>query len=154
MDYNITDKDRLSGRFSFSRPVVFQAPLFGMAGGDGPGGAFMGTGIQKTYSGGLNYDRIFSPTLVVEFRLGVSHYHNEAQPSDYGTNDSTDLGIPGVNISQFTSGIVGIQINDGFSNPVVGYSASLPWVRPKPTSTSSTPGPRPRAITPSSGASI
>jgi hypothetical protein len=27
----------------FSRPVVFQAPLFGMAGGDGPGTAFMGT---------------------------------------------------------------------------------------------------------------
>ena len=34
-----------------------------------------------------------------------------------------------MNISQFTSGMVGIQINDGFSNPVVGYSASLPWIR-------------------------
>jgi hypothetical protein len=129
VDYNITDKDRLSGRFSYSRPVVFQAPLFGMAGGDGPGTAFMGTGTQKTYSSGINYDRIISPTLVAEVRLGISHYHNEAQPSDYGSNDSSNLGIPGVNISQFTSGMVGIQINDGFSNPVVGYSASLPWVR-------------------------
>ena len=129
LDYNLTDKDRLSGRFSYSKPVVFQAPLFGMAGGDGPGGAFMGTAEQKTYSGGINYDRVLSPSLVTEVRLAVSHYHNEAQPSDYGSNDSTNLGIPGVNISQFTSGIVGIQINDGFSNPVVGYSASLPWVR-------------------------
>jgi len=128
-DYNITDKDRLSGRFSFSHPVVFQAPLFGTAGGDGPGGAFMGTGTQKTYSSNVNYNHVFSPTLVGELRLAVSHYHNEAQPSDYGSTDSTKLGIPGVNISQFTSGIVGIQINDGFSNPVVGYSASLPWVR-------------------------
>lgn len=129
LDYNITEKDRLSGRFSYSKPVVFQAPLFGSAGGDGPGGAFMGTGTQKTYVSGINYDRIVSPTLVAEFRLGITHYHNEAVPSDYGTNDSTNLGIPGVNISQFTSGMVGIQINDGFSNPVVGYSASLPWIR-------------------------
>jgi hypothetical protein len=129
VDYNITDKDRLSGRFSFSRPVIFQAPLFGLAGGDGPGGAFMGTGTQDTYSSNLNYDRVISPTLVVETRLAISHYHNEAQPSDYGQNQSTALGIPGVNINQFTSGIVGIQMNDGFSNPVVGYSASLPWVR-------------------------
>ena len=129
MDYNITDKDRLSGRFSFSHPVVFQAPLFGSAGGDGPGGAFMGTGTQRTYSSNVNYDHVVSPTLVAERRLAVSHYHNEAQPSDYGSADSQKLGIPGVNINQFTSGIVGIQINDGFSNPVVGYSASLPWVR-------------------------
>lgn len=129
MDYNITDKDRLSGRFSYSYPVVFQAPLFGQAGGDGPGGAFMGTGTQKTYVAGLNYDRIVSPTLVAELRLAITHYHNEALPSDYGTNAAQALGIPGVNINPFTSGMVGIQINDGFSNPVVGYSPSLPWIR-------------------------
>src|ERR1035438_4143076 len=80
IDYNITDKDRLSERFSYSKPVVFQAPLFGMAGGDGPGGAFMGAATQTTYSTGLNYDRIFSPTLVSELRLGISYYHNEALP--------------------------------------------------------------------------
>jgi Carboxypeptidase regulatory-like domain len=129
IDYNVTEKDRLSGRLSFSRPVVFQAPLFGMAGGDGPGTAFMGTGTQKTYSSNLNWDRMLTPTLVVETRLAVSHYHNEAYPSDYGQNDSSAIGIPGVNINKFTSGMVGININDGFSNPVVGYSASLPWVR-------------------------
>ena len=137
LDYNLTDKDRLSERFSFSRPVIFQAPLFTgtfgtqtiQAGGDGPGGAFMGTGTQDTYSTGLNYDRLVSPSLVAELRLGVSYYHNEAVPSDYGTNDAATLGIPGVNINQFTSGMVATQINDGFSNPVTGYSPSLPWVR-------------------------
>jgi hypothetical protein len=137
LDYNLTDKDRISERFSFSRPVVFQAPLFTgsyngqaiAAGGDGPGTAFMGTGKQTTYSTGLNYDRLISSTLVAELRLGVSYYHNAAVPSDYGSNDSSTLGIPGVNINPFTSGMVGIQMNDGFSNPVVGYSASLPWVR-------------------------
>jgi len=129
IDDNLSDNDRLSGRFSFSRPVVFQAPLFGMIGGDGPSTAFMGTGTQKTYSSNVNYDRTLSPSFVVETRLAVSHYHNEAYPSDYGSDDSTAIGIPGVNINKFTSGMVGININDGFSNPVVGYSASLPWVR-------------------------
>ncbi len=137
LDYNLSDKDRLSERFSFSRPVIFQAPLFTgsfgsqtiQAGGDGPGGAFMGTASQDTYSTGLNYDRLVSPSLVAELRLAVSYYHNEAVPSDYGSNDATSLGIPGVNINPFTSGMVAIQMNDGFSNPVTGYSASLPWVR-------------------------
>ena len=131
IDYNITDKDRLSGRFSFQRPVVFQAPLFGSAGGDGPGGAFMGTGTQKTYSTGINYNRTFSSTLLTEVRVGVAHYHNAAYPTDFGTNASTDIGIPGVNLAAdpFTSGLVGINLNGPFSNPFVGYSASLPWDR-------------------------
>jgi hypothetical protein len=127
VDYNISEKDRLSGRFSFQRPVVYQAPIFGPAGGDA-NGAFEGTGIQKTYSSGMNWDHVFSPTLLNEFRFGVAHYNNVAQESDYGVNDSTALGIPNINISQFDSGLVGIQIG-GFTSPLVGYSASLPWVR-------------------------
>ena len=79
----------------------------------------------------MNYDHIFSPTLFTEFRFGVAHLHNSAQPSDYGSNDATTLGIPGVNIDgqPFTSGQVGITLNGGFSNPIIGYSASVPWIR-------------------------
>ncbi len=128
IDYNISQNDRLSGRFSFQRPVIYQAPIFGMAGGDA-NGAFEGTGVQKTYSSGINWNHVFSPTLINEFRFGVAHYHNTAQESDYGANDSSALGIPGINISQFNSGLVGIQLNGPFTNPIVGYSASLPWVR-------------------------
>ncbi len=129
VDYNLSENDRLSERFSYSHPVTYQAPLFGSAGGDGPGGAFMGTGTQDTYSTGLNYDRIVTPTLVAELRLAISYYHNEAVPSDYGVNDAANLGIPGVNISQFTSGMVGINLNDGISQPMTGYAAGMPWVR-------------------------
>ncbi|HEY3443353.1 MAG TPA: TonB-dependent receptor [Paludibaculum sp.] len=128
MDYNISDKDRLTGRFSFARPVVFQAPAFGLA-GSAAQSAFQGTAVQKTYSAGLNYNRIFSTTLVSEFRVGVSHYNNKAQNSDYGTTASKDIGIPGVNLDEFSSGLVGINLNGGYSGPMVGYSASLPWVR-------------------------
>ncbi len=129
VDYVMTDKDRLSGRLSYSRPEVFQAPVFGQILGGPAQGNFQGTGIQKTYSGGLNYSRIFSPTLISEFRFGVAYYHNEAQNSDYGTDSSAALGIPGVNIGPFYSGIVGVNIGSFYSANTIGYSASVPWVR-------------------------
>jgi len=129
VDANITEKDRLSMRFSYQRPSVFQAPIFGIAGGPAQGN-FEGTGLQNTYSTGLNYNRLFSNTFLAEFRVGVAWYHNEAHNSDFGTNTSDTLGIPGVNLDKtITSGIVGVTINGGFSNPLIGYSASLPWIR-------------------------
>src|SRR5947209_222827 len=130
VDANLTEKDRLSGRFSYQRPSIFQAPIFGLAGGPAQNN-FEGSGLQNTYSTGINYNRFFSNTLVAEFRVGASWYHNEAHNSDYGTNTSETLGIPGVNLDKtITSGIVGIQINGGvLSNPIIGFSASLPWIR-------------------------
>jgi outer membrane receptor protein involved in Fe transport len=130
VDANLTDKDRLSGRFSYQRPAIFQAPIFGLAGGPAQGN-FEGSGLQNTYSIGLNYNRFFSNTLVAEFRVGVAWYHNEAHNTDFGSTASQDLGIPGVNLDPITSGIVGVTIanNRGFSNPLIGYSASLPWIR-------------------------
>ena len=103
--------------------------IFGLAGGPAQGN-FEGSGLQNTYSTGINYNRFFSNTLVAEFRVGAGWYHNEAHNTDYGTNTSTTLGIPGVNLNAITSGIVGITINGGtFSNPLIGFSASLPWIR-------------------------
>jgi hypothetical protein len=128
IDFNMSEKNRLSGRFSFARPVVFQAPIFGDVAGGFAQGAFQGQSIQKTYSTGINYNRVFSNTLIAEFRAGVAHYHNDAHPSDYGMKTAEELGIPGVNIDQWTSGIPSININ-GFSTPIVGYSASVPWSR-------------------------
>jgi len=128
VDANLTDRDRLSGRISYQRPAIFQAPIFGIAGGPAQGN-FEGSGLQDTYSTGLNYNRFFSNSLVAEFRFGVAWYHNEAHNSDFGTTTSDSLGIPGVNLDQITSGIVGVTINGGFSNPLIGFSASLPWIR-------------------------
>jgi hypothetical protein len=129
IDYQITQKDHLSGRYNRQNINTFQAPAFGAAGGGPAQGAFAGTGTQGTYSTGLNYDRAFSSTLLTEARVGVAHYSNSATPTGYGTDYATQTGIPGVNISQFTSGQVGILMNDFSTNPLIGYSASLPWIR-------------------------
>jgi hypothetical protein len=128
VDWNLTEQDRLSGRFSFARPVTNQAALYGENGGWAQG-AFAGIGVQKTYSGGLNYSRIISPTLITEARVGVAHYRNDVTQPGYGKPLTTQIGIPGVNIDDWTSGLLSVNINGGFSTPLVGFVASEPWKR-------------------------
>ncbi len=128
VDYDPDEADRVSVRLSFADPKIFQAPAFGLAGGPA-NGAFEGSGVQRTYSGGINYNHVFSPSLLSEFRFGVAYYNNVATPSDYGMAQTTAIGIPGINLSQITSGLVGINIGQFYSNPILGYSASIPWTR-------------------------
>jgi hypothetical protein len=108
---------------------TFQAPAFGPFLGGPFGGGFQGTGTQTSYSTGVNYDHVFSPTLFTEARFGVAHLRNNATPSNYGSNDATSLGIPGVNINQFSSGQVGVSLKGAFTDTMIGYSASVPWIR-------------------------
>lgn len=129
IDYQITSKDHVSYRFEREGVTTYQAPVWGAEGGGPAQSAFQGTGTQNVYSTGLNYDRAFSSTLLTEARFGVAHYSNAAHESDYGVNDATTIGIPGINISPFTSGQVRINLGDFSGNPLIGYSVSLPWVR-------------------------
>ena len=135
VDYALNEANHFSGRYSFQRVLTFQAPAFGSFLGGPVGGGFEGTGDQRSYSTGVNYDHVFSPTFFTEARFGVAHLRNNAQPSDYGSNDATTLGIPGVNIDgqPFTTGQAGIIIGNfgqqGQSYPLIGYSASEPWIR-------------------------
>ena len=84
-DYQANDKDRFAVRFSFEKPVIYQASMYGDAGGPAQG-AFQGTGVQRTYSTGLNWDRVVSPTLITQTRIGVAYYNNVAKQTDYGKN--------------------------------------------------------------------
>ena len=127
-DFNHTENDRYAFRFSRAVQSVNDGPVFGLAGGP-KGGGFQGTGNQTEHSGALIHTHVFSPTLIVENRVGISHYRNIAQQSDYGSQAATNLGIKGANLNPFTSGLTEINVQGGFSGPLVGYSASLPWDR-------------------------
>jgi Carboxypeptidase regulatory-like domain len=131
IDWGINERNHLSGRYSYQKVNTFQAPAFGSFFGGPAGGGFQGTGVQTSYSTGVNYDHIFSPSFFTEARVGVAHLRNNATPNDYGSNDATTLGVPGVNIAgqPFTSGQIGVTLNGGFSAPIIGYSASVPWIR-------------------------
>jgi hypothetical protein len=132
-DYSISAKDHLSGRFSHQNINTYQAPLFGSLLGGPANGSFEGTGVAASYSTGGNYDHVFSPTLFTEARVGLAHLRNSAHQSDYGTNDATTLGIPGngpngTDNTPQASGQAAFSVNN-FSSLLIGYSASLPWLR-------------------------
>jgi hypothetical protein len=143
-DYTITERDHLSGRFSHQKTTTFQAPMFSSFLG-GPlnsgNGGFEATGTAAAYSTGFNYDHSFSPTLFTEARFGVAHLRNSAQQTDYGSDDAKTLGIPGngpngTDMIATSSGQVAFQVSNfagngenGTTNPLIGYSQSLPWLR-------------------------
>src|SRR5208337_1447686 len=99
VDFTPTEKNHISGRFSYQNNNIYQAAAFGPFLGGPQGGGFEAKGTQNTYSTGGNWDHVFSPRFFTEARVGVAHLRNSANPIDFGTSDASTLGIPGVNIS-------------------------------------------------------
>jgi hypothetical protein len=131
LNYNLRTEDQLAYRFSYQNPRVFDPGFYGIYGGPANGG-FGGTGKSPTYSTAVNWTRVFSNTFIMDVRGGMSYYHNTAVSEGAGLQTGTELGIPGANIDEWTSGIPSIQIS-GFSGPVVGFANSLPWDRSERT---------------------
>ncbi|HEV2276107.1 MAG TPA: TonB-dependent receptor [Acidobacteriaceae bacterium] len=132
IDRFFSNNDHLSGRFSFAKPTLNQPGLFGVAGGPLSGGGIGGAegyGNTKTYSTGANWIHSFSSTLLSEARFGVSRFNNVAFPTGYGQNLSESAGIPGANVSQFTSGISTVSTSGAFSDPMIGGCSNCPWTR-------------------------
>ena len=80
----------------------------------------------------MNWTRVFSNTMVMDVRGGVNYYHNVTWTEGNGLTTSTDVGIPGANLDEFTSGLSTIFIG-GYSDPLLGFSASQPWDRSEET---------------------
>jgi hypothetical protein len=131
LNYNPTSSDQMSLRFSYQRPEIFVPGTFGELGG--AGADFAGTGYQNTYSSALTWTRTLSQSLIMEWRAGFSKYHNEAQSTGQGLQSSTEVGIPGANYDDFSTGISRISIGNGLTDPMVGFSNSLPWDRGETT---------------------
>jgi hypothetical protein len=91
-------------------------------------------GIQntrlKTQGAGVNYTRVITNTLVNELRGGFARTVPFTFQSDFGTQAATSLGIQGINITEFTTGLPNMNVQDftGLS----GGPAFLP-VNPKQT---------------------
>jgi len=134
INYTLSAKDQISYRLSFMRPVVFDPGLFGQYGGPANGG-FAGTGTNTSYSSAATWTRVFSATTVLDVRGGLNYYHNVTATTAQGLTTSTDVGIPGANIDDYTSGISYINIGGigAAGDPMVGFSASQPWDRSEKT---------------------
>jgi hypothetical protein len=134
VNFQLSPKDQVSVRYSFQRPTVMEPGNFANAFGGPYQGGFVGTGVSVIQSGAGNWTRTISNTLVMDARFGISTYNNTAESAANGLTTAKDVGIPGANLDEYTSGMTSINLQ-GYSNPVVGYSASLPWNRGETTYT-------------------
>ena len=131
VNYSMNERDSMSYRLSFMRPVVFDPGQWRQYGGPANGG-FAGEGTNTSYSSGVTWTRVFSGKAVLDVRGGLNYYHNVTTTEGHGLTTSTEIGIPGANLDDYTSGISSISIG-GYSNPIVGFSASQPWDRSEKT---------------------
>jgi hypothetical protein len=89
-------------------------------------------GIQNTrlttHGAAFNYSKVISSTLVNELRAGYAKTVPFTFQSDFGINAAESLGIRGINVTEFTSGLPNINIPD--LTGISGGPAFLP-VNPK-----------------------
>src|SRR5262249_34133878 len=74
--HTMTERDSMSYRLSFMRPVVFDPGLFGEFGGPANGG-FAGTGVNTAYSGAVTWTHVYSAATLLHVRGGL---HNSPNP--------------------------------------------------------------------------
>jgi hypothetical protein len=91
-------------------------------------------GIQNTrltaMGGAFNWTHIFGPSVVNELRVGFAKTNPETRQSDFGINAAESLGIQGINVTEFTTGLPNLNIQD--LTGISGGPAFLP-VNPKQT---------------------
>jgi Carboxypeptidase regulatory-like domain/TonB-dependent Receptor Plug Domain len=127
LDYRLSDKDSMFFRYSFEQ--FLQTAPNPLVGGSGtcclPTPSFASgrfdlgpyvAGIQNTtlaaQGAAFNETHLFSPTLLNEYRMGYSRTNPFTFQSDYGHKSATSLGIQGLNVSQFATGLPNIQIGN------------------------------------------
>ena len=126
VDHNVSDKANLFVRYSFGdTDTITPAPLPGKAQG-GSGFTFAGPNKLRTQGVAVGYTRVFTPTLVDELRLGYTRIRSNVLPFFYGEKIAEEVGIPGANIDQFSSGLTGITIA-GYRG--LGNSFFLPIIK-------------------------
>ncbi len=134
-DANVTDKDKLSGRFSWSRqnsPVTNSFPLF-----------FGSFSYNPVWSAVADWTRTFSPHVVNDFRMGVNYVSTHSGGTDNGLGNVADqLGIqgvntrgPGLNALNFSGGFISgigsanIGTQQLFPSTVIQFSDTLMWMK-------------------------
>jgi hypothetical protein len=135
LTYQVAQNDNLSVRYSHQNAKTYDPGIFDKIwGGLKP---FAGSGTNPTYNTAINYTRVWSASLIQEFRVGRTSHHNIAISDAHGLNLADDIGVPGVNLNGFTSGPPTINV-DGYHAFLLGFENSLPWDRAERTWTMGT----------------
>ena len=139
VDHKVSDKDSLFvrynwGKFQLDAPQGQAAcclPTPAEAAARFDLGPFV-AGIQNTrlttHGAAFNYSRVISSSLVNELRAGYAKTIPFTFQSDFGINAAESLGIRGINVTEFTTGLPNINVPD--MTGISGGPAFLP-VNPK-----------------------
>ena len=97
----------LFARYSFAKYTRSKPGAFGEElGGPGLSGSrFAGTSKVKNQSWAAGFDKVITPNLIWDFRFGYFKYKVDVLPGGFGTSPAADIGIPGLNLDEFTSGM-------------------------------------------------
>ena len=121
IDHRIGDKDSLFGRYSFEQFLLFDTkgqggcciPTPASVQGKFDLGPFVAGGQNTNLAASgfaFNETHVFTPTLLNEFIAGYARTNPFTTQSDFGHNTATSLGIMGINVNQFTTGIPTINV--------------------------------------------
>lgn len=139
LDQDLRASDHFTGRFSREIVNTNQHPAWGSAyqNSGGPlGGGFEGIGTDTTWVAAGEYTHVITPNFLTEIRVGANYFNNDQEPSDYGQDTNTALGIAGftggpkLGSQLINSGVAEFTIN-GYSAPLVGYAAFVPSTDPE-----------------------
>ena len=132
LTYQAAASDNLSVRYSRQSSDSKDPGTFGENGIWGGIKDYAGTGFQPSYNVSANYTRVWSSTLIQEIRSGQSYYHNITVADAHGMNLADEIGIPGSNLTPFSSGPPTINL-PAYHAFLIGTQNSIPWDRAKRT---------------------
>ena len=146
IDHRINDHDSLFGRYSYENykldapqgqsACCLPTPDFAKSKFDlGPFVAGIQNTRLKAQGMALNETHIFKPTLLNEVRAGFARTTPFTVQSDFGHNSATSLGIVGINVSQFTTGLPNINVGNGSGAEVTGLSGGPAFLPANPRQT-------------------
>lgn len=104
LDGRISDNFNLFGRYSRAKFNLNGGTALGAAGGQ----EFVSLGGNsnvRNQSLALGFDYVLTPTTVLDFRFGYFDYTVGVRPFDFGQNTATDVGVPGLNLDELSSGL-------------------------------------------------
>src|SRR5690348_11132960 len=125
IDYNISDKSHLFGRYSIADFDKNSPGAYGEIAGGPSGFGFAGHSLVRNQSLALGFTYSFSPTLITDARFGTYRYRVRVQPGGFGTFPASDAGLIGLNRgTPDTSSMPAFYVN-GNGGFQYGYSLTV-----------------------------
>lgn len=130
-DHQFGQKGTFFTRYSFDDVYNFLPPELPAVGSIQAGsdtGYFAGPARLRAQNAALSYIHTFNSTLILQQSLSYARLANHTQPPNYGNNVDTQLGIPGANVDDDSSGLSPISVSgfrglgDGTSTPITDYN--------------------------------